>query len=75
MKFQLSLSLLRSLKLFQLLLYIDGGQSLCNRLINARHFYAIDMVEGSFDRHLEIFDMFFIQGKNQLGGLLLFDYM
>ena len=52
MKFPLSLLLLRSLKLLKLLLDIDGGQSLCSRLINARHLYAIDVVEGSFDRHL-----------------------
>ena len=58
-KFQLSLLLVRNLKLFKLLLYIDGGQSLCSRLINARHLYAIVVV----DRHLEIFDMFFYPGE------------
>ena len=63
MKFQLRVLLLRSKKLFKLLIFIDGGQSLCSRLINARHLYAIDMVEGSFDRHLFIFDMLFYPGE------------
>ena len=71
MKLQLSLLLLRSLKLFKLLLDIDGGRSLCSRLINARHLYAIDMVEGSFDRHLFIFDILF-QPREKTALLIAF---
>ena len=56
------------------MLYIDGVQSFCSRFINARHLYAIDMVEGSFDRHLENFDMFFYPGEKSTSLIALFSF-
>ena len=60
--------------MFQLLLHIDRGQSLCSRLINARHLYAIVVVEGSFDRHLEIFDMLFYPGEKSTSLIASFSF-